>query len=303
MSAIDRAFIRAYEVDDEPPVTRSATVTERTAGRTAAVQAPAVDAPPAPHVRIPAESGVAAAATSQRRPLSAFAPQAPTVEARFRPALEVDQFRWPTIVSALVAGHAARWEKALAALIDAVESGRTLIGVGGTGHGAGATTVAACLARLLVDAGKTVALVDGDFRTAGLARSLGVAPDAGWEDVLAGRAPLADAVIHSLGDRLALLPLVQGGPSAAEKLDGIHASITAGVLRYHFDVVLFDLGAVADRQQGPTASRLARRCRLDGLVIVAADAGAAACEQLLAAEAPELATIGLGVIENQLASA
>ena len=62
--------------------------------------------------------------------------------------------------------------------------------------------------------------------------------------MLAGRVPLAEAVIQSLADRIAMLPLAQGGLPAAEKLDAIHASITAGVLRYHYDIVLFDLGVV-----------------------------------------------------------
>jgi Mrp family chromosome partitioning ATPase len=301
MSAIDRAFIRAYELDEDSTASRAETpavVADRPA--TPSRQS-AADTPPAPHVRVPEPHGTAAS-NSQRRPLSTFSPQPAAVEARFRPALEVDQFRWPSVVSVLVGSHLTRWSRAVDALLEAVESGRTLLGVAGAVRGAGATTVSACLARLMIDAGKTVALVDGDFAAPGLARSLGVAPDAGWEDVLAGRMPLADAVIHSLGDRLALLPLVQGGPSAADKLDGIHASITAGVLRYHYDVVLFDLGAVADRLQGPIACRLARRCRLDGLVITTANGDAEACEQLLAANAPELATIGLGVIENQSVS-
>jgi Mrp family chromosome partitioning ATPase len=301
MSAIDRAFIRAYELDDGMPVSRTDTPVAVTDRPAAPSRHSAAAPPPAPHVRVPAAQG-AAASNTQRRPLSTFSPQPPAVEARFRPALEVDHFRWPTVVSALVGSHLTRWSQAVDALLAAIESGRTLLGVAGAARGAGATTVTACLARLLIDAGKTVALVDGDFVAPGLARSLGVAPDAGWEDVLAGRMPLADAVIHSLGDRLALLPLVQGGLPAAEKLDGIHASITAGVLRYHYDVVLFDLGAVVDRQQGSIACRLARRCRLDGLVITAANGDVAACEQFLADNAPELATIGLGAIENPLAS-
>ena len=101
------------------------------------------------------------------------------------------------------------------------------------------------------------------------------------------------ASIHSLDDRIALLPLVQGGAAAAEKLDAIHASVTAGVLRYHYDIVLFDLGAV-DRRSGkaPTARRIARRCRLDGVLLIAAPAATAAASirSGSAQAAPELAS-------------
>jgi Mrp family chromosome partitioning ATPase len=291
MSAIDRAFLRAYDTDDDAPSTADARRRSRS---------PAPLPTPHLHQTSAAPPASTTAASSERRPLSSFTSTTPQVEARFRPGLEVDGFRWSRVNETLVQHHRPRWDAVIAALLAADDAGCSLIGVGGAARGIGATTTAACLARLLVDAGKTVALVDGDFATAGLARELGLAVDIGWEDVLAGRAPLADAIIQSIGDRLAVLPLVQGGAPAAEKLDAIHASITAGVLRYHYDIVLFDLGAVASKQQGPIAARLARRCRLDGFVLTAAPGAAAACEQQLAATTPELAGIGLGVIENQL---
>ena len=131
-----------------------------------------------------------------------------------------------------------------------------------------------------------------------------MAAEIGWEDVLAGRVPLADAIIHSLDDRIAVLPLVQGGVPAAEKLDAIHASVTAGVLRYHYDFVLFDLGAIGDDVQGPVARRVARRCRLDGVLLTADPRTADVFSSTrLMQTAPELADVCLGVIENQLAVA
>jgi Mrp family chromosome partitioning ATPase len=301
MSAIDRAFIRAYEIDEGPPssIPPAPESSARSAGQTMAPPAIAASAPPLRMHALPAPGATA----PLRRPLSTFAPAAPAVEARFRPGLEVDEFRWSAVSHALVSSSQTRWQSAVNALLAADDAGCSLIGVGAAARGAGATTIAGCLARLLVAAGKSVALVDGDFATAGLARSLGLAADIGWEDVLAGRAPLADAVIHSLGDGLAVLPLVQGGVPAAEKLDGIHASITAGVLRYHYDVVLFDLGDVASNQQSPAARRLARRCRLDGLLLATAGHAAPAWEERLAHAAPELSNMCLGVIQNQLIAA
>jgi Mrp family chromosome partitioning ATPase len=303
MSAIDRAFIRAYEVDDGPQPSvmplPSAGPGARRAGSTAAHTS---DTTPTPHFRVHSQPASIDAAV-QRRPLSTFAAAPSTVEARFRPGLEVDGFHWSATGEALISARPSRWDLAIRTLLAADQAGCSLIGVGGSARGAGATTVAGCLSRLLIAAGKTVAVVDGDFATAGLARSLGIAAEIGWEDVLAGRVPLADAVIHSLDDRLAVLPLVQGGLPAAEKLDGIHASITAGVLRYHYDIVLFDLGAVADPQQGPTASRLVRRCRLDGMLLAGTGNTLAGCEQQLRAAAPELADICLGVIENHMLGA
>jgi Mrp family chromosome partitioning ATPase len=226
------------------------------------------------------------------------------VETRFQPGFEVDAFRWSSICDELVERHQMRWQTIVESLLAANAAGRNLVGVAGLRRQAGATTSTACLARLLTEAGKSVAVVDGDFETAALAGSLGVAAEHGWEHVLAGDAPLADVVIQSLGDSLTLLPLVQGGAAAAERLDSIHASITAGVLRYHYDIVLFDLGAATDQRQGPIARRLARRCRLDAVVLVGdAATGVGARQSMLFQSAPELADICVGVIDNPSAAA
>jgi Mrp family chromosome partitioning ATPase len=302
MSAIDRAFIRAYEPDDEPATPSSTSA--------AVVSAPErqPDAPPCavqrfapagPHFRVNAEPAASArSAAGERRPLSTFAPTTSPVEARFRPALEVDQFRRPAVVEALVARHKAQWAPLVQTVLAADAAGRSLIGVARLTRGAGCTTAVSCLAYLLAEVGKTVVVVDGDFATAGLARSLGLAVDVGWEDVLAGRVPLAEGVVHSLGDRIDVLPLVLGGAAAAESIDGIHASVTAGVLRYHYDVVLFDLGAVTDERQCAAARRIVRRCRLDAVLLTAAPGTAFAANERLAEAAPELASLVLGVIEN-----
>jgi Mrp family chromosome partitioning ATPase len=225
------------------------------------------------------------------------------VEARFRPALEVDAFRWPAVCDDLITNHKPRWRRAVDALVAADDAGRSLIGVMGATPGVGATTVVACLARLLVEAGKTIAIVDGNFANAQLAAALGLVVGAGWEDVLAGRTQLAEGVIHSLGDRLALLPLVAGGAPAATALDAIHASVTAGVLRYHYDMVLFDLGAVSDDFQGPVARRIVQQCRLDGVALVAGPDGDGVDPRRLMQTAPELAAVCLGVIHNEAIAA
>ena len=207
------------------------------------------------------------AGSRERRPLSTFAKPGPTVEAHFKPALEVDEFRWSASCEDLVYRHRDRLRPALLALLAADEAGRSLIGIGAPAAGVGCTTMLACLARLLVDAGKSVAIVDGNFTAPGLAAQLGPGGRVGWEDVLAGDAPLAESVVYSLADRIALLPLVAGGDRGGGKLRRIHASVTAGVLRYHYDMVLFDLGVHRRRCAGVDRRRLARQCRLDGIVL------------------------------------
>lgn len=324
MSAIDQAFIRAYQLDEAEPTsshraTAKATVRVATIQQSKVVESIAVQAvevavaqpqvkPVAAAVRpiappIASPKVVEPQGTSQRRPLSTFAQPSQTVEARFKPALEVDSFRWSTVSQQLIQRCRQHLQPAVETILAADDAGRSLLGVGAQSSGAGCTTLVACLARLLVEAGKTVAIVDANFAKPGLATHLGLAAEFGWEDVLSGRVSLAEAVVHSLGDRVSLLPLAIGGPAAASRLETIHASVTAGVLRYHYDIVLFDLGVVADPQQGPIARRVIQQCRLDGALVASGRGAAAAQPQQLLRSAPELATICLGVVENQLRAA
>ena len=287
MSAIDQAFIRAYQSDE-------------TALQAAAPKSAGATAGPHVHIHRPSAAASLGDDASERRPLSAYVQPAQTVDARFKPSLEVDAFRWSAVCDEIVARHAARLRPVLDALLSADDAGRSLIGVGAAAAGVGATTLVGCLARLLTDAGKSVAIVDADFSSPGLAASLGLAVEIGWEDVLAGRVPLAECAVQSIGDRVIVVPLVQGGAPAAEKLDAIHASVTAGVLRYHYDMVLFDLGTVADPVQGAIARRVVGQCRLDALLLaVGGEPPAGSLPQQLLQSTPELAAICLGVVENQ----
>ncbi|MBX3431977.1 MAG: hypothetical protein KF847_01390 [Pirellulales bacterium] len=316
MSAIDQAFLRAYQATSDPPDGTSfvgpspAAIARGMAPIEPRIDPGATIGPPSPHFprvapateRAPSYASPAPAVAPQaepaargRRPLSELKQSAPLVDAAFRPALEVDAFRVSPTVEMLADRCVADWQGAIAAVLAAGEEGRTVVGVAGLGAGAGCSTTVVCLARLAARQGKRVALVDGDFVTAGLARELGLEVDLGWEDVLAGRVPLAESSVLSLADNATLLPLVQGGVPAAEKLDAIHASVAAGVLRYHHDLVLVDLGSVADPVQAPIARRIARQCRLDAVVLAAR--GPAPRTAL--DHCPELAAAMLGVVEHR----
>ncbi len=307
MSAIDEAFIRAYQ-NERPPV-GAPQATTSPADRAAL---PQLNSPDQAWSGLALRFGVADRSTltlnqsvdaevtttpTARRPLSEFARPAQAPQQQFKPALEVDRFRWSSVSETLVRHHAGSLDNLVSTLLAADDAGRSLIGIAGTSRGAGCTTLMASAARLLIDAGKTVAIVDANFAAPGLANALGMAIQAGWEDVLAGQTPLAEAVVHSLGDQLAVLPLARGGAAAAEKIGSIHASVTAGVLRYHYNIVLVDLGALDDPIQASVACQVAKQCRLDA-VIIANSRGhdPSLNSQRLAQTAPDLARLCLGQV-------
>ncbi len=206
---------------------------------------------------------------TQRRPLSTFsAPEQPVTTA-FKPVFEVDGFRWPKITDELLSAHHHLLVPVAEQLLDVSEQGRSLIGIVGTRPNVGCSTVLMCLARLVASVGKSVALVDANFAKAALARNLGLEFETGWQDVLTGDLPLAECVVKSLEDRMALLPLARQTGSATELLASIQTSVTAGVLRYHYDVVLFNLGNAAEPPQDEAAFSIMQHCRLDASIIVA----------------------------------
>jgi len=329
MSQIDEAFIQAYATHQQPTVVPSGAVPLAPLAAPLpglhhgphihlhpAVQQP-VEVPvsnwapepiPAPHFQVPgavtekvAQAVVAAANAPgiERRPLSTFsAPQQPATTA-FDPVFEVDAFRWPKITEELLNAHYSLLMPVVEQLLEASEQGRSLVGIAGTRPNVGCTTIQMCLARLIANAGKSVVLVDANFAEANLARDLGLEFESGWEDVLTGRVPLAECVVKSLEDRMALLPLAGPNGSAAELLASIQTSVTAGVLRYHYDVVLFNLGAAGQVPQWAAAQSVVQHCRLDASIIVAdtemtGAAGTAEIDPLMSL----LGSTCLGVIGN-----
>jgi len=239
------------------------------------------------------------AETTQRRPLSAFVEPETAPSNAFEPVFEVDAFRWPAVTDDLLLGHSDLLVPVVEQLLAASEAGRSLIGIAGASPGVGCSTVQMCLARLLVSAGKSVALVDSNFSSAHLAKDLGLEFDVGWQDVLSGKIPLAESVVRSIEDRMVLLPLSDGIESPVELLAGIQTSVVAGVLRYHYDVVLFDLGAAGREQQYQVAEQIVEQCRLDASIIVADTAlESTETDQEIDTLMSVLGTSCLGVIGN-----
>ncbi len=300
MSQIDEAFIQAYAppsaVSTAPtanPISgqlpsqvatglhRGPHLPTQPPAQDSALAQPSTWAPepvPAPHfrmtpepqqVKVAASAAAVAAPATERRPLSTFSTPEPPPTTAFHPVFEVDAFRWPETTNQLLNAHHQLLIPVAEQLLDASEQGRSLVGIAGTRPHVGCSTVLMCLARLLASAGKSVALVDANFTKAALARDLGLEFDTGWEAALIGNLPLAECVVNSLEENMALLPLARPTDAANELLASIHTSVTAGVLRYHYDVVLFNLGAAGVSPQYGATHSIVEHCRLDASIIVA----------------------------------
>jgi Mrp family chromosome partitioning ATPase len=204
----------------------------------------------------------------------------------WRPMLQVEHFLWPKICAQLHMVAVRQMDQLADAIANAVGGGHKVIAVGGCRAGDGATTLSLCAARQLARRGLRVVVVDGSFNDPQVATRLGLLPQHGWEDVLAGKLPLEEVIVDSTEDRLAVLPVVR--PQSG--MDGLFQQKTTmaaslDTLSQHYDVVLIDAGALEDRLSA-WAPGPGNASRLDGAVLV---------HNLRAINADRLAEVGRGL--------
>ncbi len=127
---------------------------------------------------------------------------------------------------------------ALLPQLDQTES-QTLLLMSGLPE-AGTTTVASNLAASAAATGKSVLLIDANFRRPGLGKVMGVSDEAiGLGDVLANSSTLDDA-IHDAGDGVSIMP---AGSPANRVFERLNNGLIDGVLadlRTRFDLIIFD---------------------------------------------------------------
>jgi Mrp family chromosome partitioning ATPase len=126
-----------------------------------------------------------------------------------------------------------------------------------------------CAGRRLAELGLNLVLADAHLADPQLACRLGLLPESGWEDVVAGRLPLVEVVIESAIDRLAVLPVRQT-PAGANGGNQDEARLVESIrtLAAHYDLVLLDPGPL--EELGVAGASLARGIgsRLDAIVLV-----------------------------------
>ena len=250
--------------------------------------------------------------TAGKRPLSTFlarprmgsiAPSDAGVQGILRPGTTVASFRWPTVCRVLSRKRGDDLDRVARLVSQQSHRGNVFVGILGLFPAGGCTTIALSLAERLADREHGTILVDGNFCRPRLAAWLDATPTAGWQDVLAQKAPLAEAIVHATDDHLDLLALSPGlNGDPAELVSRPQTTDCAALLREAYGFGLVDLGAFFDARSRVVALELVRRMEIGAAVAVAGPSPTDFRD--LTALAEHLERSGcelLGVIENRAA--
>ncbi len=150
----------------------------------------------------------------------------------------------PTLVVALrpksVESEAYRGVRAQL-LVSTHDKGHQVIQVTSPNPGDGKSTLAANLAISIAQAGKTVVLLDCDFRKPRVHKLFNIPrPDLGLASVTNGQTELSTAIRHSEIDRLDLLPCGPRPANPAELLSSLKFQEVLAELRTRYDYVIVD---------------------------------------------------------------
>lgn len=343
MSGLDRAFIKAYAIDErdsETPPSRPASPS--------VIPAPHADFFSAAKTATREEHQAAATygpdggsptATTENsngwfdgdKVLSPYEDQLYTTRGEHSESaatFHVERFAWPDVCERLVDNASDGFDQLIGELAPSGRPAGRRVAVASCRPGEGSTSFTLCLALAAVRAGVSTVIVDADLLRPKLASRLGVLPQFGWDDVLAGRIRLSETLIESVEDELTLLPFNRNGDatSADDDVDGAAwveqaptahpadspendrlqtAPTLSGLapildeLRARFDLVLIDCGPLSSGGDSTHSFSPDQKAPVDTAVLVedvrltCRDDVAAACRQL------ELGGIPCaGIVEN-----
>lgn len=165
---------------------------------------------------------------------------------RLRAEFVVPRLEWPFPVELLVAASGNEAIRYADLVAERSRQGSNVLAVTGIGRHEGRTTVLLTVGCVLASRGLRIVMVDCDFRHPQLALRLGLAVQSGWDDVLAGRIPLAEALVEAGEEGITVLPLAGLVSQSAALTSNGRAAADLSALRDSYDVVLLDVGPLDD---------------------------------------------------------
>jgi|GEM_PF-3028630 len=216
---------------------------------------------------------------------------------KFVPVWEVEKLIWSDAAQELSEHAEDSLQGAGVYLRGACREGLRVLAVTSGSRGEGRTTIALCLARAVAASGIRVAVLDADLENPDLANHIGLEAACGWEEVIHGRLPLEEVAIHSLADRVTVIPLTAAIADQSIELEDQRVTALVRGAAELFDLVIIDMGPIGTTQRKLFES--GTHCPIDAAIII---------RDLRAAPAEPTFTIGarlrssgvksVGIVEN-----
>ncbi|MEX2111554.1 MAG: hypothetical protein WD845_00110 [Pirellulales bacterium] len=313
MSALDRAFIKAYA--EMPPGSCSKPAVDNSDLANGSMGPHAM--PPRP--RVPFSASPARTlepvyappplAASQgtmpkpKAPLSAYAPATKSDDA-LHAHVEVDEIAWPQECHDLIDQARRGFDHFADHLTERLTHDERSIAIVGCTPGDGRTLITLAVARHLATRGIHAAMVDANFANPMLAPSCRITPQCGWTEVVAGQRTLEEALITSRAEGVTLVPCRGRSQSAAPPTDAVRLAATFDTLKEQYDLVLLDTGALGTPETLRSFADLARAIRLDAVYLVR-DARCTTVEELtgICSALQQARVVVAGIIDNFVAPA
>ena len=155
----------------------------------------------------------------------------------------VAELQWPAVVLNLEREWGDRFHRMAELLVQCQQRQNLRVVLFTSCHRAeGRTTLVLTLARALSRFPCRTVLVEADLTGPMLARSLGLRPEVGLDDVVEEGCALSDALIDAADDHLAVLPMRGAVGRPREFLAGPAWTCSLARLRREFDLILLDGG-------------------------------------------------------------
>lgn len=162
-------------------------------------------------------------------------------------AWEVDSFHWPLTTTQLVRREHVSFVDLFHSIERTCDRRFRSLAVTGIEPGEGCSTVAICMARSMVSAGKSVLLIDGNLENSQLGNLAGLDVDLGWHNSIPREVPISESLVKCSSTGLTLLVL--NGRSAMEMPTRLTSLTLTQIVKEStkwYDVVILDAGVVAD---------------------------------------------------------
>lgn len=155
-----------------------------------------------------------------------------------RPAIQLERFAWPSLVSRWMRGCSEQLDGVVDALFRAVRNEQRIIGFSSCRPGEGVSSVVLATARRLSQRRCRFAVLEGNWDSPQLARRLALLANDGWETVIEGRRDLIDVMVGADEGRAAVVPTMR---APAGKIEPPRIAETYDLLRQNYEIILVDL--------------------------------------------------------------